>query len=550
MTDLSQLSDEELKQLYAAGQSQPQNDLSSMSDADLIKAYQGSSQPSVPTVPQVAAPSPQVKQPDKNWSDLPGNILPSLGGLAKNIFTAVSHPIDTLSGLGDIAVGGINKVADLISPPDAATQVVDNGRQDKAFEAMSGFMGKRYGGLDEIKNTLINDPAGAAADASMLLGGVGGALKAGGLGKAGSAVSRAGELTNPLLPVQKLIEAAGSGAVKAGTGISDFMTGKNISDAALKGSPEFTSNMRQGGNVGDVLTEIQAKMAQAKMDLNNQYGQMLSGLNTPPTPGLQSLLAKLKRGASSSDANGFDYAATVHPQTGDFSLFTKRAAIKDNKHINAALKEVLSSNDATPGGMDTLRRNLGFYANEAKNNGRPTEASALIDEIRSNLKKGLEADPTMQGLGYGEANANYANFKNFKNLVDSELSLNAKNPQTAVRKLNQVFRDNFKGRNELMQQLDQVLGSNTLDKLAGIEASNWLPGGLRKVAASASAPFAMFHPATLLGGAAMSPRINAELWNLIGKSARQYRNLKKVLPPEALRYLAPIANGLDQSGIQ
>jgi hypothetical protein len=216
--------------------------------------------------------------------------------------------------------------------------------------------------------------------------------------------------------------------------------------------------------------------------------------------------------------------------------------MRGNVNAQKALNYLLDETTGSPASLDLLKRNLGFLGQQE----RGTEAGALIERLRNNLKQSMTSSPTMQQLGYGDANAEYATFKALMKQVNPELSLNAKNDLTAVRKLNQIFRDNFKSRNNLMAQLENAIGGDAMNRLAGIEASNLAPGGIRNVvggSALASLPYMAM--TGNLGGAAgvlaseasMSPRLNAEFWSLLGKSANQYNKLKNSLPPEVLNRL-------------
>jgi len=112
--------------------------------------------------------APEPKQAT-SFSDLPGNLIPSAARYASDIWTAISHPVDTAKGIGVLAGSLGNKLG------RQAAELVTGQEQDvmpEHSEFIANAAGKaikeRYGSLDAIKNTLVSDPVGALADVSGL----------------------------------------------------------------------------------------------------------------------------------------------------------------------------------------------------------------------------------------------------------------------------------------------------------------------------------------------------------------------------------------------
>ena len=127
-------------------------------------------------------------------SNTPGSAL----NFAKNIYTAVRHPIETFTTLKDLATGLIHKTTPGVQP------------DEKLVDATVSFFKDRYGGAEEIKNTILKDPVGFAADLSFVLNTVGGAANLAGkvsklksITSVGEKITKAGNAVNPITLAQK-----------------------------------------------------------------------------------------------------------------------------------------------------------------------------------------------------------------------------------------------------------------------------------------------------------------------------------------------------------
>lgn len=118
------------------------------------------------------------------------NVVESGKNFVSGMANAVVHPLDTAAGLGKIAAGTAQLVL-----PEGATGLDDYTAYPKA---VAEFYKNRYGSLDKAGHTLYTDPVGALADVASVAGGVGGALKLGGLARAGSIAGKVAEFTDPI----------------------------------------------------------------------------------------------------------------------------------------------------------------------------------------------------------------------------------------------------------------------------------------------------------------------------------------------------------------
>ena len=144
---------------------------------------------------------------DYPLSSIPGKALVNFPGsvydIGKAAVGAITSPVQTMEGISKAGRGAI----DYLSPG------FDPQNRPVAKAVGEDFI-KAYGGWENIKRTIAEDPARFLADASTLLTG-GGALvsKAPGiLGKAGEAVRIAGETVNPITASVKAVGSVTSPA--------------------------------------------------------------------------------------------------------------------------------------------------------------------------------------------------------------------------------------------------------------------------------------------------------------------------------------------------
>lgn len=169
-----------------------------------------------------AAPS-GIPGPRKSYalSDIPGaameNFTQSGANFLGGVVDVFAHPIQTLTGIADLAAGGFYKAL-----PKAAQKAIDaievnpeaQKRAIDAATAAGGVYKDRYGNLDSIKRTLAEDPVGAAADLSTLISG-GAAATARVAPTASKVLATTANVINPMTPV---VGAANLGLKVVGTG--------------------------------------------------------------------------------------------------------------------------------------------------------------------------------------------------------------------------------------------------------------------------------------------------------------------------------------------
>ena len=153
-------------------------------------------------------PPPQSMGLGEMASSAVQNLPGSAWQFAKDVTAPIHSPIETAKGLGGLAAGAFQKA--MYTPSEQAAS------GDNSVDALVDFVKERYGGLDEIKRTVAEDPAGFLADiAGLGMGGGGLAAKAAGtasrVGKVGAAVQKAGRAIDPARLPSTGAKRAGSG---------------------------------------------------------------------------------------------------------------------------------------------------------------------------------------------------------------------------------------------------------------------------------------------------------------------------------------------------
>ena len=97
-----------------------------------------------------------------------GTLGRSAGNLAKAVASPIFHPIATAKSIGGIAAGGVQKF------------IPGQQLQEKYIDAIGQFYKQRYGGVENIAETVANDPFGFIADVGTVGGLAGAGVRAGG----------------------------------------------------------------------------------------------------------------------------------------------------------------------------------------------------------------------------------------------------------------------------------------------------------------------------------------------------------------------------------
>ena len=218
----------------------------------------------------------------RSFADVPGEALANVGTSAANFYkgllTAITNPVQTVSGVIDVGAGTLQnllpkELVDLVNQidnkPEAAKRAVD------AANAAGGVLKDRYGSVEALKNTLATDPVGAAADLSTLF--TGGASATARIAPTTSKVlSAVGKYTNPLLPVTTAANYGLALSAKGAGNVVDAITGER---AATRAGNIVRNALTEEGRAPQNLAAAQNALANAPPNMTVR--QALADVTSP-----------------------------------------------------------------------------------------------------------------------------------------------------------------------------------------------------------------------------------------------------------------------------
>jgi len=216
------------------------------------------------------------------------NLPTSAGQFVGGVVQAVTSPLQTLTGLLDLGAGALRN-----SLPKSVSGFIDKFDSDPAAaqrasevaSAVGGMYKDRYGSYDAIKRTFAEDPVGTAADLSTLLTGGGAAAGKLGATQTGAAMSKAGNMINPMRPIAPVIEAPFKLAGKAAGAVYNALDPKSTAYlTAVEGrGPEIVNALRNQTEIvpGSLPTAAQAA---APVGATRFSAMGESAARTTPTP--------------------------------------------------------------------------------------------------------------------------------------------------------------------------------------------------------------------------------------------------------------------------
>lgn len=511
-----------------------------------------------------------------------GNVLKSGGKLVGDIASAVAHPIDTVKGIGKLAVGlGEKAISPILTDPDNPTETEGTQMVDALFKHMSD----RFGGIENIKKTAYEDPIGLAADISTIFSGLAGGVRMTGRAAGVSNVlSKAGAVTDPIQATLKLGGKAASGTGKLARGVTSFTTGADkasIQTAFAEHSKDFTKALRGEITWPDVMENMKQAFQEVKsardktyephlrtnIDLSDVHSTMAENLQregvkvrasykTKPTPAdvlagnegkrksiiltddddIAQLLneRKLPDGTAPPGLQAnLDFQGSPLLHTGEESK------------IATVFKDIWRHKGR---GGEVLRRQI--YNNLSKS--KPEAATAVpvagqgrqvVESVHQSLLDALETEIP----GFKEMTRPYQDTTNFLNDLRSDLALD-KTGATAINRLKAASKSDNPYYQTLVEALDTRAGIKAKDQIAGLQLQPWKPGKFQHMLTWAmirgiSNPTHLFSPTFLMELAAFSPRAVGETANIAGKTSRvaskvgkevtagRYRPLTYIPPP-------------------
>lgn len=467
--------------------------------------------------------SPQQKATEEPRSFLPTMIsnIPSSGvEFLKSIITPITHPVATAKGVGYTGLGFLEKL------------VPGEQESEKYADAMIEFMKDRYGGLENIKKTAMEDPVGMLADVSTLLTGFGGAARA-----TLSASSKAGKVMQTVGKVGKAVEPLSMATKTLATPLK-FLQAKTISPVlglttgvgtetvrrSTTGSKPFMKAVRGKIEPVEIVVGARSALDGIKNARSQEYVGHLSNIQ-----GLQNIIditpvrQELTRFMSPSRFN-----ITVTPKGKlDFTRSTiQHSARKEAAEVISMVKDWGSTaDDLTPRGMDILKRKLDDFYSENKN------TRAMVEGLRSKVKEQIVS----QVPEYATMTRGYEKASSLITEIQKGLSLGTKSSiDSAITRFRSVLRDDAEFRRGLVETLEKMGGKDLLDSLSGMQMKSMIPSvGAHAGLAGRIAAGGLFSmlfgitPESLAIIATTSPRIIAEVNNAVAQAVRVTKRIPK-----------------------
>lgn len=477
--------------------------------------------------------------PGQSWGDAieqtPGNIIPSATSALENIGSAFAHPINTAKGLVGAATAGLRGEYNR-NDPSHPVPIAPEDQQK--LDAMKDHFINHYGSEDAFKHAVATDPVGVLMDASVILGPAAEGIEgAGVLGDVGSAIGATGRALNPVNAVAKGVSGAGKvmskipGAAKVGNAIlnapgnaaASLLGGITTGAGANSIRGAYQAGVA-GGDAGKAFTDSMrgnTPWSQVVTDAKTALGNMRASRNAAYRSGM----ADISKDATILDFKPIDDALenanSINSYKGQ-DLSPNTTAVRED--INSAVNNWKLLDPAeyhTPEGFDALKQKIGDIKDaQPFGSSQRTIASNAYNAVRKTI-----AD---QAPAYSDVMSDYSKASDQLDAMQKELSLGPKgNPNTALRKLQSVMRDNantsWGQRADYANTLAENGAPNLMPSLAGQALSTVIPRGLAKYAdlGMMGAAGLAHLPVGVATALASSPRLMGEAAYGLGAAGRK-----------------------------
>jgi hypothetical protein len=355
---------------------------------------------------------------------------------------------------------------------------------------------KRYGGIEQAKRTIANDPAGFMSDLSTVLTTGGGVVPQ--LGKAASfvdplslAAKTVGTVGKAAAPVLGMTTGAGSEAIKQAYG-----AGKTGGTAA----EQFRSNITGTAPMTDVL---------------DMAKQNLSNMNQAKQAEYRSGMTNIKNDKTVLDFTGIDSAVqNAQNKTSYKGKVVNERAAKELGDVQAIVEDWKNQTPAeyhTPEGLDALKQRVGDVLE-----GIPYEQKQARSAVKG-VYDSIKAEIVKQAPAYANVMKGYSEASDLIREIEKSLSLGQKTTaDTALRKLQSIMRSNVNTNFGQRLKLGEALsasGQDILPALAGQSLSELTPKGIQRATSIPAAYGAFSAGGPLAAGASLltsSPRLMGE----------------------------------------
>jgi hypothetical protein len=404
----------------------------------------------------VSTSSPQQQDPG-----FLSNVGTSAVRAGEGIVQPFIHPIETAKGLGQVGAGA----ASMLGVPGLE-------QYQPAAAAVGKFYADRYGGWDNFKKTLYEDPVGAVLDLSTIA--MPFEMLPGKVGTVAGVVSRAPTLA------AKIPGAVGKGVAEVG----GLMTGKGSEairgvarEAAEGRGEEVAKNLRQPDVYApDVVAKARSALAAMYREKSTNYEQFHQQFDARSLYPLdfKDIDAAIARNEDVGKFRGVDVAQLA----GENEKTDAQRMLDSIKH-NVNHWRTLPDFYRTAPGIDKLKQHIGDKINwKTGSDAANKVAQDIYHAVRDTIAK--------QDKKYSEAMKDYQEATDLIQNVERTLSLSKKAPvDTTLRKLLSTQRSNvntnFGQRLKLAEELNKR-DPTIMAALQGQTLAPWTPGGVQGAA--------------------------------------------------------------------
>ncbi len=360
-------------------------------------------------------------------------------------------------------------------------------------------LGEQKPVMQDLKELPGDIATGAAMEAVGQVAGKALSATVGGIGKFGRVLL--GRMTGTG-------EAAMAEAVKSG----------KIGEGVLKSATDYDRALRGHISGEEIVDNAKFALDTLKDARQQEYQVALGKLEQANTP-IDMVPIKTKA------QNILKRFVRVDPTTGVPDWSRSALGPEGSEGVKKA-KEIIETvnswgskpEDATPVGLDMLKRQLDDFYSESSN------ARSLVTSIRNVVKsETVKAVPEYSQMtkGYEEATKVIKDVEAGLMLRKQGMSGRTVADQT-LRRLQSAMKDNFKLRNELLGVISNTEAGDLQGQIAGNVSSSLLPHGLSGTGPAIVGEAALAHfvnPAFWPLVAASSPRVAGEFLRLVGKAA-------------------------------
>ena len=439
----------------------------------------------------------QAEPASLTWGDVGSqairNTPKSAAQFAGNIYQTFRHPVDTAENIYKLGSGIVQQI------------IPGEQGNEKYASAVGQFFADRYGGVENIKKTIAEDPVGFLADASTVLT-AGGALAAklpGVAGKVGAAVRTVGKTIDPVTLAVKaakpVLKVAGN--IAAGTlgSLGTHTGGESIKTAAKAGyrggqaADDFSAAFHKATDMEDVVSDAKGALGKVAKARGESYRAGIASVKADKTI-LD--LGPIDDAVSEVSSFGQFKGQIIAPSTVD-TMVKIRKVVDNWKSLDPA-------DFHTPEGLDALKKVIGDIRDS-------TEFRSPSRVVADKVYNAVKGQIVKQDPEYGKMMKAYEEATRHIKELEKTLSLGEKaSSDTSLRKLQSVMRNNvntnYGKRLQLVEELKDAGASTIMEKLAGHSIDSWSPRGLGKLVAAGTGGASYFHPELLPLLAVQSPK--------------------------------------------